>query len=91
MKVTDMTTVHSYTGLSTCGCTAFAIVGQPNRLRDRRRFKWSATVMAYGGPCRLDGPDGLEVLGHATFASEAEAIAFIENGDWPGVVWFRDV
>ncbi|HME79332.1 MAG TPA: hypothetical protein VKI00_27840 [Mycobacterium sp.] len=79
-----MVTRHEYVGLSTCGCTAFAQIGQPRRVRHRRRFAWQVLILA-AGPCH---PDGLEVIDVQTFDTESAAVSAIEC-DWPSVVWLK--
>ncbi len=82
MKNIPMTTTREYTGLSTCGCTAFASIGRSARRRDRK-LGWLVLLSAFG-PCH---PNGVEILGIADgFATEADAVASIESG-WPEVVW----
>lgn len=82
MKTIDMTTAREYTGLSTCGCTAFASVCRPTR-RHQQKLGWCVLFSAFG-PCYPDGP---EILGMADgFATEAAAAASIASG-WPHVVW----
>ena len=85
IKDIDMVTRHEYVGLSTCGCTAFAQIGQPRRVRHRRKFAWQVLILA-AGPCH---PDGLEVIAVERFATERDAVASIESG-WPEVVWVTD-
>ncbi len=78
-----MTATREYTGLSTCGCTAFARIGRPTRRQDHRKLGWCMLFSAFG-PCHPGGP---EILGMADgFATETDAVASIESG-WPEVVW----
>jgi hypothetical protein len=86
MKDVELVTRREYVGLSTCGCTAFALICEPKRKR-HRALGWKVVLMA-SGPCH---PHGLEGIGGADFATEADAIASIENGDWPEIVWVRAV
>lgn len=82
MKEVEIVARHQYTGISVCGCTAFAVIGKPKRRHDRA-LGW-VIMFAAEGPCH---PNGLEVLDVVSVATEADAVSSIENGDWPGVCW----
>jgi len=77
VKDIQVNTRHHYTGLSICGCTAHALIG------DTRDHDWMVLITAEG-PCHPDRPAVLAVVPSAT---DDDAVASITDGDWPQVAW----